>query len=262
MPTVEDFRQYLEAFAPLLLAETWDNVGLLVGSDTQQVERVMACLTITPESLDEARRGQAQLIVTHHPLPFRPLQKITTESTTGNLIIQALRHGISIYSPHTAFDSAGQGINQQLAIGIGLTEIRPLSESAALPGLGSGRVGSTAPHSTMSTLVRDVKKFLGIELVQIVGQSSMVIRNVAIGCGSGGSFLESARRAGCELLVTGEASFHTCLEAKAHGMAMILTGHFASERFAVVRLAEILAEQFPQIVVWASRDEADPLRFL
>ncbi|MBM4002594.1 MAG: Nif3-like dinuclear metal center hexameric protein [Planctomycetes bacterium] len=262
MPTVEDFRRYLEAFAPLPLAETWDNVGLLVGSDQQQVERVMTCLTITPESLDEARNRQANLIVTHHPLPFRPLQKITTDSTTGTLILRAVRDGISIFSPHTAFDSAGQGINQQLAVGIGLTKVRPLSESTVLPGLGTGRIGTTAPNSTVSSLVQEIKKFLAIDQLQAVGQPSMAIQTVAVGCGSGGSLLESARRAGCELLVTGEASFHTCLEAKANGMAMILTGHFASERFAVVKLAELLAAQFSQTVVWASRDEADPLRYV
>ncbi|MEO8497908.1 MAG: Nif3-like dinuclear metal center hexameric protein, partial [Planctomycetota bacterium] len=81
-------------------------------------------------------------------------------------------------------------------------------------------------------------------------------------CGSAGSFLEAARSKDCDLLVTGETSFHTCLEAEATDMALLLPGHYASERFAVEILADVLAEQFPGIDVWASRDEADPLKWL
>ena len=65
----------------------------------------------------------AQLIVTHHPLPFRPLKRITTEGTSGRLLWQLIRQGISIYSPHTGYDSAREGINHQLAEAIGLNEI-------------------------------------------------------------------------------------------------------------------------------------------
>jgi putative NIF3 family GTP cyclohydrolase 1 type 2 len=90
----------------------------------------------------------------------------------------------------------------------------------------------------------------------------LAIESVAVACGSGGSFLEPAMRAGCQLLVTGETSFHTCLEAEARGMALLLTGHYASERFAVEKLAEVLAGQFVGVEVWASRDECDPLMWL
>lgn len=80
--------------------------------------------------------------------------------------------------------------------------------------------------------------------------------------GSAGQFLEEARDAGCDALVTGETSFHTCLEAEATGVALLLTGHYASERFAVEQLAELLASQFDDIQCWASEREADPLRLI
>jgi putative NIF3 family GTP cyclohydrolase 1 type 2 len=90
----------------------------------------------------------------------------------------------------------------------------------------------------------------------------MPVRAVAVACGSGGDLLEAAQRAGCDCFVTGEARFHTCLAAEALGLGLILAGHFASERFAVERLAELLAAQFPAATVWACRVERDPVQWV
>jgi putative NIF3 family GTP cyclohydrolase 1 type 2 len=87
------------------------------------------------------------------------------------------------------------------------------------------------------------------------------VQSVAVACGAAGELLEPARQAGCECMVLGEARFHTCLEAEAAGIGLLLPGHFASERFAMERLAEVLAAQFPGLEVWASRDERDPLQW-
>src|SRR6187431_1498174 len=121
MTSVADFCTFLDAFAPPALAAEWDNVGLLVGDRSQKVERVMTCLTITPASAAEAIRERADLIVTHHPLPFKPLKRLTAEQPAGRMLLDLIRAGIAIHSPHTAFDSAAEGINQQLALGLGLT---------------------------------------------------------------------------------------------------------------------------------------------
>jgi dinuclear metal center YbgI/SA1388 family protein len=118
MHTVAHIAEFLDKFAPPALAESWDNVGLLVGRSEQPVERVMTCLTITPESAAEAVTNQANLIVSHHPLPFRPLKRLTGETSEGRLLLDLIAAGIAVYSPHTAFDSAEEGINQRLAAGL------------------------------------------------------------------------------------------------------------------------------------------------
>jgi putative NIF3 family GTP cyclohydrolase 1 type 2 len=105
-----------------------------------------------------------------------------------------------------------------------------------------------------------VKTFLDIRTLQVVGTEDQQISRVAIACGSGGSFLKQAIAWDCDCLVTGEATFHTCLEAEANGVGLVLPGHFASERFALVALADYLGEQLAGIEVWASRTERDPLR--
>jgi dinuclear metal center YbgI/SA1388 family protein len=269
MPTVDDVCRILQQTAPLELAEDWDNVGLLVGDRAGTVSRIMTCLTLTPASVAEAVDGQVDFVATHHPLPFRPLARITSDTTEGRMLLALIAARIAVYSPHTAFDSARAGINQKLAYGLELQNVEPLvpvgDSPAELPGevaVGGGRCGILQPSLTVDQLTERLKAFLGLAHVRVVGRADGTVERVAVACGSGGSFLAAARDGGCDCLVTGETSFHTCLEAEAHGVALLLTGHFASERFGVEWLAEHLRAQLPDAEVWASRSEADPLRTL
>src|SRR5664279_2821773 len=117
---------FLEQFAPPYLAEEWDNVGLLVGDRDRELRKVMTCLTITPDSAREAIDERADLIVTHHPLPFAAVKRITADTVLGRLLLDLIAAQIAVYSPHTAFDSAPRGINARLAEGLGLRDIAPL----------------------------------------------------------------------------------------------------------------------------------------
>lgn len=258
--------RFLEEFAPTFLAEDWDNVGLLVGNSESPVNRLMVCLTVTPTSVQEAIHRQAQLIVTHHPFPFRAMKQITAATTPGRLLLDLIGAGIGVYSSHTAFDSARFGINQQLAVGLGLREIIPLIPKLGTTerdnDLGSGRQGQYPSELPLSVVVGRLKCFLAIDGLHQVGSSETPIQRVAVACGSAGVFLEPARRANCSLLVTGETNFHTCLEAEANQTAMLLTGHFASERFAVEQLSKQLDEQFVDVTVWACEREQDPLTWV
>lgn len=263
MTRLADLCAFLESFAPSPLAESWDNVGLLVGDRQQAVQRLMTCLTVTPASVAEAVAARGELIVTHHPLPFHALKRVTSDHTPGRLLLQLIGAGIAVYSPHTAFDSAAAGINQQLAEGLGLVDVAPLVvKPGEDPAVGAGRYGRLPAPAPLLEMAARLKQFLGVDPVQAVGPPERPVARVAVACGSAGEFLEPARRAGCQLLVTGETGFHTCLEAEATDVALLLPGHFASERFAVVRLAQVLAERFPELTVWASRQERDPLRWL
>src|SRR5262245_38628776 len=161
MTTVAELCVFLDDFAPPALAAEWDNVGLLVGDRAQKVERLMTCLTITPAAAAEAIRERVDLIVTHHPLPFKPLKRLTADQPAGRMLLDLIRAGVAIHSPHTAFDSAAAGINQQLAEGLGLKQIAPLEPAVNLPaGLGSGRFGALAQPTTLGQLAARLKQFL------------------------------------------------------------------------------------------------------
>ena len=142
MPTINDVCKFLDSFAPTRLAEEWDNVGLLVGDQARSAEKIMTCLTVTPESAAEAIEQGVDLIVSHHPLPFRPMKRITTDQVPSKMVWDLIRAGVSIYSPHTGFDSATEGINQMLAERMSLENTRPLVPIADDPdALGAGRIG-------------------------------------------------------------------------------------------------------------------------
>lgn len=262
MTTVSDIAAFLENFAPPRLAVNWDNVGLLVGDARKPVARVMTCLTVTSASVAEAVAEKAELIVTHHPLMYEPLKKLTADDTQGRMLLDLIAAGIAVYSPHTAFDSARSGINQRLAEGLGLADVAPLLPDDADRTVGTGRFGFPEGSAALGGIAARVKDFLGVSGVHLVGQANAPVRAVAVACGSAGDLLEAARRAGCDCFVTGEARFHTCLAAEAAGIGLILAGHFASERFAVQQLAEVLTSQFADVAVWPCKCERDPLHWM
>ncbi|MGC6462990.1 MAG: Nif3-like dinuclear metal center hexameric protein [Pirellulaceae bacterium] len=261
--SVDEVCRYLESYAPARLAEDWDNTGLLIGNMQGVVQQVMTCLTVTPETVKEAIDRQVQLIVTHHPLPFRPLKTITRSTIAGGMVLDLIEAGIAVYSPHTSFDSAAEGINQQLAEKLGLSKIVPLRPFDNDPDhLGAGRWGHLETAATLDQWVAKLCREFSISGLQIVAAPSATIQTVGIACGAAGSFLDAAISAGCDAFVTGETNFHTCLEAKAQQITLALPGHYASERFAVENLAQRLQETFPNIDVRPSIDETDPLRWV
>src|SRR3954451_12870400 len=109
MPTIAAVAEFLEAFAPAHLAADWDNVGLLLGERDAEVRRIVTCLTVTPEVVAEVVAEQAQLIVTHHPILFRGAKRLTDATAEGRMLFALIRHGVAVYSPHTAFDNTRDG---------------------------------------------------------------------------------------------------------------------------------------------------------
>lgn len=261
MPSVKDILGFLDEFAPLSLAEDWDNVGLLLGDPSAKVDRILTCLTLTEDVADEAISSGANLIVSHHPILFRKVQRITTNNVEGRMLLKLAAGGVAVYSPHTGYDSARGGINRQLAESLGLGNVAPIRELETDADSGSGRFGSLANPMSLSDFVEHVKTSLDIDKLQFVRGDDRPIHKAGVACGSAAEFLHDASRKGCEVLVTGEARFHGLLEARAMGVAMILLGHFASERPAMEHMAEVLSKRFADVSVTASESETDPLEW-
>lgn len=263
MPTaliIADACRLLESIAPCALSEEWDNVGLLVGDPAAELNRVLTCLTLSPDVVEEAIAAEVSLVVTHHPLPFRGVKAITTGDIDGGSLWRLARAGVAVYSPHTAYDSAAGGVNQQWADRLGLTATRALAPAAdRTDGAGVGRLGQWGSGDFWG-LVDRVKQLTNQSAVRVVTPGEGRCATVAIACGSGGSLLDLAVGAGCDVFLTGEMGFHECLRCRSLGVGVILTGHYASERFALETLADRLRAGLPGVEAAASQVEADPLR--
>jgi dinuclear metal center YbgI/SA1388 family protein len=133
MPTVADFAAWLDRFAPPGTAADWDNVGLLVGDPSGPADRVMTCLTVTAPVVAEAVAERVGLIVSHHPVLFRAVKKLTAGTPDGRLLLPLLRAGVAVHSPHTAFDNCPGGINDGICRRLGLGNVRPLRRKPADP---------------------------------------------------------------------------------------------------------------------------------
>lgn len=253
----------LNDLAPRSLAEDWDNTGLLLGDPRRDASKILTCLTLTPDVADEAMAGNYDLIVSHHPILFRPIQQLTTTETQGDMLLQLIQSRIAVYSPHTSYDNSKQGINQQLAEALGLRVLRPLrvrddvSESVA----GSGRMGTLSAPKSLKELADQAKTLFRITTIGLVGDPDMQISRVGIACGSAAEFLSDAAKLGCDAFITGEARFHDYLKARDLGIAMLLPGHYASERGGVEQLARLIHSHHPECVVDASQIESDPLQY-
>ena len=267
MTTIGDVCHVLEQLAPLHLAEDWDNVGLLLGDRATGVTRAITCLTLTADVAAEAVRCGAELVVTHHPILFKPVKQITAATAEGRMLSLLMRHEIAVYSPHTAWDNSAGGINQQLAERLALNEIRPLRPRPAVAnepaaGTGSGRYGTLSQPLSLRELNLQIARELQQPFLQTVGDESLIVERLGIACGAAAEFLSDAHRLGCQALLTGEARFHACLEARERGMGLILPGHYATERFSMEVLARQLGDHFTDLVVQASESERDPVMTL
>ncbi len=264
MTTVSDIAKWLEMIAPGQLSADWDNTGLLLGDAEADVRTVLTCLTLTDVVVAEAVETQTNLVVSHHPIPFRPIKSITTAEDTGRRLWQLAINRISVYSPHTRWDSASDGINAQIAQKLELQNVRPIIP-IPIEGIGDsqvdvgvGRIGELTTPLKLSDVVR--KTCAAIPYCRPRGvDSGKTIRNIAIVCGSGGSLISSLREGQCDLFITGEATFHQCLEAQSKGIAMLMIGHFASEKFAMHYLAGMMQGAFSELVVFGSTRETDPV---
>jgi dinuclear metal center YbgI/SA1388 family protein len=251
--------QVLESFAPLGLAEGWDNVGLLVGHADASVRSIMTCLTVTDTTVKEAIDRRVDLLIPHHPIPFKPLSRITSEQTTGRLLLELIRNGIAIYSMHTAWDNAAIGINRQLARSVDLQDPTPLTLSSIASlreaNLGSGVCGRLPTPMSVADIQRRLEAVLPISTVRHTHSADQRITKLGIVCGSGGSLVGLAAQHGCDGFLTGEATYHQCLESEALGVATLMIGHHASEFFAMQNLAELLTQGLPAVECFASAQE-------
>lgn len=256
---------WMEALAPAAWAESWDRVGLHIGDPDRNVERVLLALTVTEDVVAQAEAFGAELIVSHHPVLFRPLGELRWDRPAGRLIRRLVRAGIDVYSAHTNFDAADRGTSVILARRLGLEECRALVPAAADPSRprGMGCVGRLPEPLAPADFLDLLRRELGLTHVRHAGPLPAAVARVAVMGGSGGSFLRDAAAAEADAYVTGDVDYHDALEAVDRELWVIDAGHFATERLILPFWQAYLSERAEaagaRVDIRVAR-ESDPFR--
>ena len=222
----------IEAFAPLSTQESWDNAGFCIGSPETEVKGVLVGFDCTPELIEEAVERGANMVVTHHPLIFRGVKKISPDTFLGSAITRAIQNGIVVYAAHTNADKAVQGVNDLMADRLGLVNRSPLSEE------GIGLVGEMPQPMDAHELIAFVKRQFNLKMLRSSRPESGLIRKVALCSGSGGSFIENAYAAGADAYISGDISYHDFFTEK--GLLLMDIGHYESEIAIVEKFKSLL----------------------
>lgn len=269
--TVQHIYDHLAQWAPPQLAESWDNVGLQVGSHSAELSGILVSLDITEAVLWEAVHKNANLIVTHHPLLFQAVRCFDDSSAATRLARLAIQMDLNILSFHTNLDATAGGLNDLLAKRLGLKEVTPLIagsvETASFKRkskTGLGRVGKIS-KTTLKKLADKTARQLNLKNLRTVGPIDQNIYQVAVMTGSGGGFFREAKQAGAQVLITGDVKYHHALDALTEGVSLIDIGHFAGEIGMVPlvanRLKRFLQQKKSKLPVTETTSQRDPFEF-
>ncbi len=231
--------QLFESWSPKKLAMEGDPVGLHIGQLNRQVEKVLVTLDVNEKVIEEAVRKGADLIIAHHPPLFRPVKHIWTDTPQGRMIGMCLKHDIAVYAAHTNLDIAAGGVNDLLAHKLSLSDIGILERtgSEAEEETGLGRVGRLEPPMTLQEFALYVKERLDVAMVRMVGDARREIRKVGVLGGDGNKYIYAAKRAGADVLVTGDLYYHVAQDAEAIDLCVVDPGHNV-EKVMIAGVAE------------------------
>ena len=249
----------LEKFAPLPLQESYDNAGLQVGLTEAEVSGVLLCLDVTEDVLGEAMEKGCNMVVSHHPLLFNSLKRLSDETLVERCLRIAVVNGITVYSAHTNLDNAWGGVNFKIAEKLGMRSLAFLSEQTERSG--SGVIGEMTEAICADAFLRRVKQTFGVECLMHNEMINRSIRKVAI-CGGAGDFLvEEAIRQGADAFITGEMHYHLYF-GKEQRIQIAVLGHYQSEQYTKELICSIIKDAYPDLPVFEVTIDTNPINYL
>ena len=252
MNTVQNVLDFMETVAPLACKMDWDHVGLSCGSPSQAVHKILVALDPFEHVCHEASEIGADLLVTHHPLIFHPVDALTDKTAAVRGLIHLCRNNISAIGAHTNYDCAPGGVNDILAETLELKNIHVIEGQTLL------RAGEF--EATLPEFLAHVKEKLGCEGLRYV-DGGKPIHKVAVGGGACSGMRQIAIDAGCDTFVTSDIGSNNFWDAQELGLTMIDAGHFHTENPTMPRLAEKLQAAFPDVTVKFSTNHTDCMKF-
>lgn len=246
--------------------EDYDNAGFLIGDAESNYTGALITLDVTPDTIDEAIDKGLSLIVSHHPLIFTGLKRITNNDATSRMVSKLIKNNISVYAAHTNLDNLDWGVNGILANKIGLTDCHILRPSqASIPDIGAGMVGFLPQPMPIYDFLSLVKARLGIPILRtsqfIIQNSKSKIHRVAV-CGGSGSFLiGDAKSAGADIFLTGDLKYHDFQQAD-DKMIIADIGHYESEQFSKEIFYSVISEKFSNFACQISEKSGSYINYI
>ncbi|MBQ6065287.1 MAG: Nif3-like dinuclear metal center hexameric protein [Clostridia bacterium] len=243
--TVKDLYDFIHTIAPFDTKAEWDNPGLLVGDGTATVTRAVVALDVTMAELAQAKRVGAQAVIAHHPVIFHPQKSFLA----GDVCYEAARLGIACVCAHTNLDKAPGGVNDALCEALGMTYEKLPDDYAE----GFLNVGTIDGIDAAEELANHIAERLNAAVRY--ADAGVPIGKIGVCSGAGADEFAEAQRAGCTAMVTGDASYHDFLDAKAAGVSLFAAGHFETEIVIVDVLIRKLSAAFPSVEFLPSERE-------
>ena len=263
MTSVYEVYNFIQKKAPFELQMSFDNAGFLVGRSERLVNRILVALDITEPVIEEAINCGAQLIVAHHPVIWGGAKEVTDKTPMGRKLLLMIEHGIAAICAHTNLDAVEDGVNDALALKLGMADIGQLHQDGVdeegRP-YGIGRVG-TVPTQSLYDFALTVKQLLGSNGIRLV-DGGHPVHTVAVGGGSCSNMLHDALAQGCDTFVTADVKYDGFLDAKALGINLIDAGHYPTENVVCPVLQTWLQDAFPEVDVIISKCHKEVFSYL
>lgn len=257
----------IEQRAPLYMQEDYDNAGMQVGCLDDTVKGVLLCTDVSLDIVDEAIEGGYNLIISHHPLIFRGLKKITGRTIVEDIVARAIKNDINIYCAHTNMDNTPGGVSWRMASKLGMTDVaildpHPTGDTRAdgMPVLaGCGVVGNITPMPAPRFLAL-LKATFDVDAVRYSGCTNKEVSRVALCGGAGGFLIDKAVQCGADVFVTGDMRYHDFLDHN-RDILMADIGHYESEQYTKEIFLEIIQEKNPTFAVDFAKKEKKQIQF-
>ena len=252
---LEDIINFLEKKYSPELAEKWDNSGLIIGRKESNISAVMICLDITADVIEQAAANRAELIISHHPLIFSEIKRITNDTLLGEKILKLAEKNIAVYSMHTNVDSAVHGLNDYILDKLSLGGEKSVwLKNENYPESGLGRILKLKKEDSLHNIIKIIKERLNLKKIRIAGNENKKIKKIAVLTGSGGSLISEMDKT-VDLYITGDLKHHETLDALEEGLTLIDLGHYESENIFSELIKKDLEEFFNGKIIQAKENQ-------
>ena len=248
--------------APLKWQESWDNAGLLVGDANMMIDKALVTLDVTEPVVDEAIAKGFHLIISHHPLIFRPLKHLLPENTVERIIMKAVKNDIAIACMHTNLDNSYLGVSKWLADRLGLKNLQVLEPMKVDEDVvtGGGMVGELEKPLAETDFLALVKKNLNAKALRHSEFLGKEIKKVAVCGGSGFFLLDNVKRCGADAYITGDVKYHDFFEADGK-LLLVDAGHYETEQFTKELIADAIIKKFCNFAVSISSVKTNSINY-